>query len=315
MPRKYNLMICEFPGNSTSHRSTNRWIKQRMKRDWLKDKRIDKLHFWDEADTPISMVRNRAIKLGLALGMDYQLQIDSDMSPDCEPDGRPFWQTSWDWMLKRRAEEETKRTLLAACGKDAAYIEADMMRRYPPATVGAPYCGPPPWENVYVFKWTDYESNCPSLNYTLEQYTRDQVIPYTGIWEVAALPTGLILYDLRLFRTLPPPWFEYEYKDPPHNTVKSSTEDVFQTRNASMLGLPQFCNWDAWAGHIKQKVVGKPKPVLISTVPRAMAQALRTGITEEHKVVMIKRHDDEPGKPAIVPPPIKPESSFTKIVV
>ena len=143
-----------------------------------------------------------------------------------------------------------------------------------------------------MFKWSNYESNTPNENWRLEQYTRDQVIPYTGIWEVAALPTGLILYDVRLFNTLPRPWFAYEYTDAPRNTHKGSTEDVFQTRNASMLGFPQYCNWDAWAGHNKKKIVGKPQPVRISSIAGAMADALRKGVTENHKVVMIKRGDD-----------------------
>lgn len=71
------------------------------------------------------------------------------------------------------------------------------------------------------------------------------------------MPTGLILYDARVFKKLPAPWFEYEYDDE-EKSNKVTTEDVFQTRNASLLGMPQFVAWDCWAGHAKTRIVGKP---------------------------------------------------------
>lgn len=297
----FSLMLAEFPGNGTSDACTNRYIKKLLWKSWRHDKRINRVRFFDESSTPIDMLRNQAIAECQKHSIDYCLMVDSDMSPDCEPDGKPFWETSWDFMYNRRVKEMAYRKGLYAIMDEKTSpdykgqveaAEAAIFKSYPPATIGAPYCGPPPMENVYVFKWTDFESNTPNTNYRLEQYERDQVIPYTGIWEVAGLPTGLILYDVRLFNTLPQPWFAYEFTDTPRNTNKGSTEDVFQSRNASMLGFPQYCNWDAWAGHNKKKIVGKPQPIRISKVPAAMADALRKGVTEDHKVVMIKRGDD-----------------------
>jgi hypothetical protein len=81
-----------------------------------------------------------------------------------------------------------------------------------------------------------------------------------GIELVAALPTGLILYDLRVFGLLPPPWFSYEYTDE-YQSVKTSPEDVHQTRRAGLLGMPQCCNWDAWAGHVKLGTIERPSTV------------------------------------------------------
>lgn len=317
-PKKYSIMLAEFPGNNSSHPATNRYIKRLLWKTWRNDKRIGRVRFFDEVSTPISMVRNQAIHECQKHGIDYCFMIDSDMCPDTEAGGKPFWDTSWNSLMERREEEaeftKAKGEELRAKYENAEELLSKMVsEKFPPATIGAPYCGPPPHENVYVFKWTDYESNTPNPNYMLAQYTRDQVIPYTGIWEVAALPTGLIIYDVRLFATLPQPWFEYEYTDTPRNTHKGSTEDVFQTRNASMLGFPQYCNWDAWAGHIKLKTVCKPEPVRIAKVPIAMAAALRAGVTEEHKVVMIKRGSDlRDEKPQVIAAP-KPTPKDTTI--
>ena len=136
-----------------------------------------------------------------------------------------------------------------------------------PATIAAPYCGPPPHECVYVFKWASKSTGDADPSFKLEMFDRDDAARKTGIEEVAALPTGLILYDIRVFRQLPPPWFEYEWSDA-YRTHKASTEDVYQTRNASIMGLPQFVTWDCWAAHIKTKFVVKPRSLTIKSCRR-----------------------------------------------
>ncbi|MEK0126623.1 hypothetical protein, partial [Bordetella pertussis] len=89
-------------------------------------------------------------------------------------------------------------------------------------------------------------------------YSRAEASQFTGIGEVAALPTGLIMYDMRIFDMLEPkdenskPWFYYEWADK-YQSEKASTEDVSATRDMSLVGQqvlgysPVFCAWDSWA--------------------------------------------------------------------
>jgi hypothetical protein len=239
---------------------------------WLKDRRLGRVLCQFYNDTPITMTRNRAVKDALAAGSDYLLMIDSDIVPDIsEPGSRPFWKTAWEFLMRRR-EKERGESLL-------------------PATIAAPYCGPPPHENIFVFHWTDWETDSPDRAIALQQYTRAQAASFRGIAEVHALPTGLILYDLRLFNHLHKPWFDYEYEDE-EKAQKCTTEDVYQTRNAALLGFPQFCAWDSWAGHVKSKLVRKPHPICMEDVEDRLADAILSKHSRFDKVVFVG--EDEP---------------------
>ncbi len=78
------------------------------------------------------------------------------------------------------------------------------------------------------------------------------------------------------------PWFYYEYTDKFQHT-KCSTEDVTASRDMSLAGCrqlgynPVFVNWDAWAGHIKQKTVGKPQLVTPDHVSQKLHEAVEPG--------------------------------------
>lgn len=311
--RQYKLAVLRFPGGNVEHPASSGWVIAHMQK-WLKDPRISEGIPLRRSDTPITMVRNLLVKAALDRGADYILMIDSDMQPDVEPDGKPFWDTSWEFMMERRRQEEEFRDQLyiREFGYEGKYeestrdhhkknpkqsVEDEVFRVLPPATIAAPYCGPSPNECVYVMKWSQSEgNNVQARPFKLTMFDRDHAATFGGIFEVAALPTGLILYDARVFKRLPPPWFEYEFADPPYNTTKSSTEDIFQTRNASLLGMPQFCNWDAWAGHIKLKVVRKPRPVTIESIPDAMADAIRKGSRGDFKVKVLPSDNDIVGR-------------------
>jgi hypothetical protein len=263
---KYHLTVAQFPGGGTSRWETMEWVT-RMCAGWRDDVRLEHVSCAFYNDTPITMTRNRAVKDALAHGSDYLLMIDSDIVPDIDEEGsRPFWETAWDFMLRRRARE-TGQSL-------------------PPATIGAPYCGPPPIENIFVFHWGNWESDDPDHKIAIQQYTREHAASLTGIGEVAALPTGLILYDLRLFRQLPKPWFDYEWADE-ERSEKASTEDVYQTRNASLLGFPQYCAWDCWAGHMKTKRVGKPHPITVEDVNGLLRDAIRSDLSRRRKITFV----------------------------
>lgn len=163
-----------------------------------------------------------------------------------------------------------------------------MTLKFPPATIGAPYCGPPPDECCYVFHWTSRGTGSANPDFQLEMIPRCSAAIRAGIQEVAALPTGLILYDMRVFDILPPPWFEYEWGDPPYNSKKATTEDVYQTRNASLLGMPQFVAWDCWAAHVKPKVVGKPFIVTRDRVHSSLREAVLRGVDSDQKLMILR---------------------------
>lgn len=226
-------------------------------REWMiptvmeahKDERISGIRIWNLSDTPITMTRNRAVVMAREYGIDVLVMVDSDMKPDVNagmPDAKPFFKSSFDFLVDH-------------------YHKG-------PCVIGAPYCGPPPVENVYVFRWNNLVSDNPNPDFQLEMYDRHTAVKMAGIQDCAALPTGLIMYDMRAFEITEPrtdadkPWFYYEWKDR-FAADKASTEDVTQTRDLSLAGTqklgynPVYCNWDAWAGHWKPKCVGKPQVI------------------------------------------------------
>ena len=142
------------------------------------DPRIESVHFIDVADTPITMVRNQAVIAARKMKADVLVMIDSDMHPDKrlqdgDPVARPFFQSSFDFLYKH-------------------YDRG-------PVAIGAPYCGPPPNECVYVFHWASDQSENPNMQARLTKYTREHAAQMIGIQHCAALPTGLIMYDMRAF--------------------------------------------------------------------------------------------------------------------
>jgi hypothetical protein len=268
--REFKVAVCRFPGNFSEHPTSSGWVIATALK-MAQDPAIGEIIPLRFSDTPITMTRNLAVKTARERGADYILMIDSDMDPDCESDGRPFWDTAWEFLLRRREAEDEIRS-----GLDEGEY-ADGLRGLMPATIAAPYCGAPPHEGVFVMQWKARESHTPEPDFRLDQFDREAAAQRSGIEEVAALPTGLILYDARVFDHIPRPWFDYEWADPPFNTRKASTEDIYQTRNASLCGCPQFVAWDCWAAHNKIKRVRKPRPLTPDIVADSLAEALRAG--------------------------------------
>ncbi len=253
-------------------------------REWMtpliteisRDPRIENVRIWNLADTPITMTRNRAVLQARETKCDVLVMIDSDMYPDVaigQPGAKPFFQSSFDFLVEH-------------------YHKG-------PVAIGAPYCGPPPVECVYIFRWQNRESYNVTPDFQLEMYDRHTAASLAGIQECAALPTGLIMYDMRCFDLTEPkdetskPWFYYEWKDK-YAAEKASTEDVTQTRDLSLVGTtqlgynPVFCNWDAWAGHWKPKCVGKPAILSASSVGHKLKDAWGTGYENNVKVVDLR---------------------------
>lgn len=289
-PRKFKIAVANFPyggnsGISNEHPAVGKFIG-RLHLEARDDPRIESVGDKPFNDTPITMTRNDCIQLAREQGIDVLVMIDSDMVPDCEPDGMAFWKSSFDFFCKH-------------------YDKG-------PCVVCAPYCGPPPNECVYVFRWVNSQSHCLDHAWKLEMFPRDYAASLTGISEVGALPTGLILFDVRAFDlTAPEPcndsqiladfkagkiaewkalkllkqhsWCYYEYTDA-YQRKKASTEDVTLTRDISLAGIqhlgynPLYCNWDAWAGHVKPKTVRKPSVLKVEDVSDKMRDALIGGI-------------------------------------
>jgi len=259
--RVLKLGIAGFPygGNGSTSSEVpdiRHWMAKVMLRA-AADRRIDP-DIWikDFSDTPITMTRNRAVVEAKQAGVDVLIMVDSDMRPDCElgsdPEAKPFFETSFDFIYKHWDKG--------------------------PAVVCAPYCGPPPYENVYVFYWSTSETDGQNIVHKLEMYPRETAAVMKDIQPCAAQPTGLIMFDMRAFNLTDPKtlgtkdgWFYYEWADC-YAAEKCSTEDVTATRDISMHGIlelgysPIYCNWDAWAGHYKPKCVRKPRVIFVDQI-------------------------------------------------
>ena len=270
-PRKLDVLFACFSyggngGLSSEHPCVRDWLLDTIPKAKANE-RIGRVGLIDLADTPITMTRNRAVKQAIQTGFDVLVMLDSDNQPDLllgkDPDAVPFFDSSFNFL----------------------YDHWDKG----PVVVAAPYCGPPPHENVYVFLWTNQQTGDVHGNdCQLAQYTRHEATLMSGIREAAALPTGVCMFDIRAFAITAPkkrgdsPWFYYEWTDL-ECTEKASTEDVTATRDISIEGMrtlgynPVFCNWSAWAGHWKPKLVGKPDVLTVESVTTRMLQAAEAG--------------------------------------
>lgn len=289
-PRQLDLLIVTFSygGNGGLAATTPRvgeWLLNIMPK-MAQDDRIGRCKTIDLCDTPITMTRNQAVYMARQGGFDLLLMIDSDIHPDLHledrpyPGAKPFWETSFDFVYRR-------------------YDRGPVM-------VAAPYCGPPPHENVYCFHWDNRESDHAGVDVHLVQYTRTEAFEMAGMQEAAAIPTGITLWDIRLFKLTEPkekgdkPWFYYDYTDR-FEHEKCSTEDVTASRDVSLAGCaqlgynPVFVNWDAWAGHIKQKTVGRPMLVTPEQVSKTLVGAADRLPADQKRIVVdapIAEHTD-----------------------
>lgn len=292
-PRKFKILIAtaSYGGNggfSSQHPEVGRYIAK-VERECIADPRVEGVAYTDIADTPITMGRNRMAVMAIEGGADFLLMVDSDMHCDygVERGMKPFFATSFDYAVKHWDKG--------------------------PVMVGAPYCGPPPYENVYIFQWDSGASGIANqADMRLVRYERTQARYMAGIQDVAALATGLLLIDVRLFTMTDPkllfqkllaeghtvqeaesrikPWFYYEWKNV-RQDEKVSTEDVTFSRDMSLWGVnvlgynPVKCNWDAWAGHYKPHLVTKPILISADDVGFRMSEAIRLGRSSNEQLI------------------------------
>lgn len=265
---KLHVMFARFPFGASEHPDCADWLLPTVMKAKA-DPRVGEVSHTRVDDTPITMSRNLVLKRAQDQNVDVLCMLDSDMKPDLKiRHAVPFWDSSFDFLVNHEG----------------------------PCVIAAPYCGTPPHENVFIFRWACRQSENPNADVSLQQFTREEAQQRGGIEEVAALPTGLILIDIRALKAIKPPYFDYEYEDAPFNTKKASTEDVYFTRNLSLAGVPQYVNWDAWAGHHKRKCVGKPTMLTCDSVREQFREAIASGLTDTERLVTIRGCD---GRPAV----------------
>lgn len=260
LPEKVKICIYRFPFGGQEHPTCTNWLMNALFTLHVHP-RVAAVVTEHINATPITMCRNRAIRHAIDNDVDFAIMVDSDMWPDYEQGGPdkdknvlPFLPHALDFALAHDG----------------------------PCVVAAPYCSQPPEENVLVMRWRHQEGNDPDGQVKLAKFTREEAIGRTGFEEVAALGTGLILIDMRPLVELPGPWFTYQYSD--HEQVKmTASEDVVFTRDLSFAGIPQYVFWDAWAGHWKMKMVGKPTGLPYNCVPARFASAMRVTMAREQE--------------------------------
>lgn len=263
MPQ-YKLLIQRYPYGGVEASECVSWLMATFQRASL-DPRFSVVKSSWVNDTPITMTRNQSFIAAKKAGFDFMLLVDSDMAPDVElrtdPLAVPFFDAAVNYALKSPV----------------------------PCVVAAPYVGPPPLENVYVFRWANRGNTLhpKAAGAKLDQFGREEAALLAGIQPVGALPTGLMLLDLRVLDNLPHPYTYYEYHQSGRDECpgchqkargpereKASTEDVTFTRDLGMLGVPILCAWSSWAGHVKRYVAGKPRMYDTDIVAHKMRDAV-----------------------------------------
>lgn len=293
--RKLKVGIACYPYAGTSSGSSLCWDivpwLLHVQKVCIADDRVEALVIKDFNDTPITMTRNATVEWALKNGIDVLVMVDADMKPDCElgsdPSAKPFFPTSFDFIYNNWEEG--------------------------PRSVCAPYCGPPPVSNPYIFKWASGFEGLPDIGFKLEMYSREEASVMSGIQECAAQPTGLIMFDTRIFHLTHPVrngvdggWFYYEWTNA-FASNKASTEDVTATRDLSLAGHIElkrevnYVNWDAWAGHNKVYCVGKPRPLGSDVVSKRLAAAVHRNVQtgERFMNVSFGAVDGAPSSPKV----------------
>jgi hypothetical protein len=256
---KFSVLIFRSPFKNVEVPDCADWLIETILK-MKKDARIGDIYLDRRDDTPAYAVRNWAVERAKELKVDFLLMVDSDMKPDLPRAGMvPFWDCAFEFAITHNG----------------------------PSILAAPYCGKAPFHNCFAFCWRNrMNPDKPMPYFSLEQINREEAFQLAGIQEVAAMPTGLILIDMRAFDYLEPPHFQYEWKDKTESE-RVSTEDVFFTRNASLAGIPVYATWSSWAGHWKEELVPPPQIMTVDMVRDQFKKAIAHGITNKDKLVEV----------------------------
>jgi hypothetical protein len=268
---KVDILFAQFPGQYQTQPSAADWVAEAFA-EAKADPRFGRVVKTRLVGTPIPALRNRACLTAIQEKFDYIVQVDSDMYPDMCGKGWPsdkrFFKSSFDFIFGRHL--------------------------HAPCVIAAPYVGPPPYENIYVFRWRNKESGHPNVDWSLEGYTREEAAILGGIQRCAAIPTGVCIIDVRGLPYVQKPWFYYGYRDE-HEADVVMTEDVAFSRNWGMSAapnygldfMPVYCNWDAWACHWKMKMCGKPVILTEDDVSSAYRRAAKSGFRKGERLIVL----------------------------
>lgn len=298
-----DIVIAQFAyGGNGGVSSTIPELAQWMVKTVIKmkaDERIGRIKPIILSDTPVTMTRNRAIRIAKEEGYDLVLMLDSDNCPDgylgVDQQAKPFWDVAFDFTYER---------LLKGI----------------PTCIAAPYCGPPPHpverpgiidsgEVPYLFHWMDNESDADNPAHKLEILNRNEAAILSGIYPMAALPTGVCLFTTSCFDGMKVPYFYYEFNE--DHSEKQSTEDVVATRNISLhwaigKGIDVvFAACDSWALHHKPKKVGKPRTTPIETLAKKLRDGLADNISVYDRKMVVDFTANLP--PNVQAPDFEPE--------
>lgn len=260
LPEKVEVLIARLSYSGTERVEIGNWLVQTAFA-MHEHPRVANVHHKIVTGYPTPRVRNQVLKICRERRVHFAVMIDDDIVPDVHSRDSAV---GYDHLVKM----DDQRNFFPAA--------LDFALEHPgPCVIGAPYCAGPPEERVLVSRFREKESDNPNEitgGLELTCFSRDEAAAKTGFEMVSSLPTGLILIDMRTLDVMGAPWFDYEFADHWH-TELASTEDTVFSRNALYLGIPQYCAFQSWCAHIKNKAVGRPRRYPISAVPKQVEEA------------------------------------------
>jgi hypothetical protein len=286
LPDKVSILIARLSYDGRERMEVANWLVQTAL-ELDKHPRVEDVFHTNVVNHyPTTRARNAVIKLCLARRIDFAVMIDDDMIPDIHSPQRA---AQFDFIRPHRDQTNFFPSAL------------DFALRHPgPCVVAAPYCAGPPNERVLVSRFREKEADHPDgaagSSLQLECFTRDEAAERTGFEMVSALPTGLVLIDMRAISPVGPlnkPWFTYEFKDAEESDL-ASTEDTVFSRNLCYLGVPQYVAWGSWAGHVKNRIVSRPRRYPVDGVPKQVEAALRERVAREYEEAAARAAQDNP---------------------
>lgn len=268
-----------------------------------KNPRISQITMETLSDTPVTMTRNLSVKRARELGADILVMLDTDQDFMFHAHSgwyKPFFPVAFTEIYNH-------------------YCKG-------PLVIAAPYCGGANnGENVFFFEWRNHGLHGDDTSFSLEQYNRETAALMSGLHPVAALPTGMIMFDMRIFamlddgrlskedaldkyksgeitkeealRSLSDGYFYYEWTDETASE-KASTEDVTVTRDISLVGSvklgynPLRVACDSWIGHVKPYTTGRPKIMTAEQIGGVMKRAVLNNISAKDKIVHVDILDE-----------------------
>ena len=289
----------------------------RVSSDLANDDTVGRVAIRQYGDIPLAMERNRVVADAKRDGYDVIVMLDSDNIPDLYLGKRsgalPFIETSYRFLHDRAKRGVPTVVCAPYCGPPPHPTKGGQENVY------VFYATEDETEDEIHGVHRHSPDGTPVHNVKFEPYSREHAPMMTGIQPIAAGPTGCIMYSTDAFDLMPvhgrtdeeiledhakgritseramqllrmESWFFYEYTDS-QQTRKASTEDVTNTREIQFAGIEKhgepvlFCNWDAWAGHMKPKCVGAPAPLRLENVSRIFAEAVRSNKSATERTV------------------------------